>query len=850
MRNYFLLLIPVVCLIIGCSGNKTPITPEKLIESTAHETVSLGVSDWDPNGAPTAGMGTLGLFGLHIDLNNLSAELTPLRNNNLTDVLETVDITNFLTLAPCFDCVKIRSVSIDADGNLVLSIGIKHPFDAGNPLKPVTGKNRADLHVFNVEGIVVSNTGRTSFAGLGETIADFSLINADGFTGYLDASLDEIYPTDATVHPYITHFDDYSPGNFNALNPMGFESVTTPPPLGNLVMAMGCDYDFQDYIFAIETSMDFVLAVGCTYAVSAAGKADRFRPEYRIPQHNKKAASEISAEIISNDLVSGDITSTAELEVDVVDISHEVPTGDSLNQMLHNSSVFKIFIDVPGVTASPVSIDGSTAVSGTGHNPTDPLVYEIAITNTAAGGEGIYSGLVKVVDSYPPGSNDSPILNSMDGIKRVAPTENPLSGLFAISEFATFQTFKIEISTTNLPPVADAGITTQAYVAGQAAIGFDATGSYDPDGTIESYEWDFNDDGIFNGTGDEYTGNAWTPIHNFAIGVCVDIQLRVTDNRAATDELDSPITVCPFKNIALRPGVDISDVGTIEDTNDVLFMFEDHQVWKYNSDFTVGTLLYTMPGYPSINQRLEASSNGDSCCGCWDDTRSYWYSYLADGTQAAFHNFPWSYTPADPPHNFDLCVTYCSYLTYVPPLLHNLIGMFYEPNGSPAWARYGFGPSDYTSFYGNYSEDIGPGPNRIDIKYLKGVHALRSTTTYGIFYLEGEPEWRVEKSYILIGFTTGWGGTQTDTNTGFYNPQDITSDITSDLTERIFVLDILSTGERKIKKFSTTGTSFGSFGNNITMAADPNRLDASFASNWIYVTMDDRVSIFFPIEQP
>lgn len=46
--------------------------------------------------------------------------------------------------------------------------------------------------------------------------------------------------------------------------------------------------------------------------------------------------------------------------------------------------------------------------------------------------------------------NESPLLNGMDGIKRVDPLANPLTGLFAISEFATYQTFEVEVIDTNL----------------------------------------------------------------------------------------------------------------------------------------------------------------------------------------------------------------------------------------------------------------------------------------------------------------------------------------------------------------------------------------------------------------
>jgi hypothetical protein len=437
---YLFLITIIVISFTGCSGSESPVHPE-----TVYTSLPVGISDMGSDGIPAGGSGALGIFNLHVDAANLNAQLTPLRQTELTDVLEVVDITNFLRLAPCVDCAKIKSVALDSDGNLVVSIGIKHPFNPGDPLKPISGRNRGDLHVFNVEGIVVSNSSGTGFPGINAGISGVNLINADGYTGYLDNSLDEIFPTDATVHPYVLHFDDYSSGNFDASNPMGFESVTAPPPSGNLVMAMGCDYDYKDYVFGMSDRCDLIYAIGCTYAVSAATKIARFTPEYRIPQHNKKAASEVSFNITSNNLRGGDMSSSAQIEVHVVDISHGVPVGTALNEMLADSSVNDILIDVPGITSTPVILDGSSPVSGSGHDPSDPLIYEGIITNTLGAPEGNYTGLIKVTDNYAPGQNQSPLLNGMDGIKRADPLINPLTGMFMIDEFATYQVFNISI---------------------------------------------------------------------------------------------------------------------------------------------------------------------------------------------------------------------------------------------------------------------------------------------------------------------------------------------------------------------------------------------------------------------
>ncbi len=536
---YSTFLLVCALLLSGCSSGNMPVVPDnEPIGLFSSSSLPVGVSSLFSDGSPAAGNGALGLFQVHINSNNLSGEMTSIRKASLTDVLEVVDITNFLQMAPCSDCAKLESISLDADGNLVVSIGIKHPFDVGDPAKPITGRNRADLHVFNIEGTVVSNLDCSMFDALEERVANFKLINADGYSGYLDETVSDIFPTEATIHPYILHFDDYSQGNFDSSNPMGFDSVTDPPPSGNLIMPMGCDYDYQDYVFNLSNDpIDFIYVVGCTYAVSAASKGERFTPEYRVPQHNKKAASEVSVEIITNELASGDPSSTAEIEIHVVDINHGVGIGDALDQMLADSSVRNIRIDIPGVESGSISVDVSSP-TGTGHDPSNPLVFPATITNSANGDEGTYPGLVKVVDNYLSGLNESPLLNRMEGIIRVDPLVSPLTGLFYIYEFATYNTFEIAIERQTGEPFAVL-VPDQFQIEMDDTVVWDATSSFDPDGSIVKYEWDFileNGDPA-NFSADETTipptstieSPPYNDLGNFYAAV------RVTDNLSLTD---------------------------------------------------------------------------------------------------------------------------------------------------------------------------------------------------------------------------------------------------------------------------------------------------------------------------
>ncbi len=159
------LLICSVCF-IGCSDGANSVVPTASSDSQSEtfNGLAIGVSDYSPNGNPMAGSGALGLFEIHVDIRTLEGEITPFRTTALTDVLEIVDITTFLQSAPCTDCVKLRSISLDSDENLVLSIGIRHPFDA-NPGGPSMPTSRIDLHVFNVEGTIIATTNYVDIFG-------------------------------------------------------------------------------------------------------------------------------------------------------------------------------------------------------------------------------------------------------------------------------------------------------------------------------------------------------------------------------------------------------------------------------------------------------------------------------------------------------------------------------------------------------------------------------------------------------------------------------------------------------------------------------------------------------------
>jgi outer membrane protein assembly factor BamB len=108
-----------------------------------------------------------------------------------------------------------------------------------------------------------------------------------------------------------------------------------------------------------------------------------------------------------------------------------------------------------------------------------------------------------------------------------------------------YQLYAFDGTPTNQPPIANVG--PDQIVDEGDSVEFDGSASYDPDGTIETYEWDFNeDDGLWweNGATPDTTGP--TPTHIYGDDGIFVATLRVTDNDnlSATDTCD--ITVLNF----------------------------------------------------------------------------------------------------------------------------------------------------------------------------------------------------------------------------------------------------------------------------------------------------------------
>ena len=87
------------------------------------------------------------------------------------------------------------------------------------------------------------------------------------------------------------------------------------------------------------------------------------------------------------------------------------------------------------------------------------------------------------------------------------------------------------------PPIANFTYYPEKPVVNQT-ITFNASSSYDPDGTIVSYEWNFGDGNVTNTTEETKTIN-----YSYSEAGSYEVTLTVTDDDGATNSISNPITV-------------------------------------------------------------------------------------------------------------------------------------------------------------------------------------------------------------------------------------------------------------------------------------------------------------------
>ena len=413
----FLIIIGITyILILGCSGS-SPIVPENKPMTLNEIPIIITTSGSDFFDAS----GLMGAYELTIDAKNIKADLITKRIGSIGESY-IVNGISYFTIAPCSDCLKIKSMALTSDNLLQLTFAIKHPFEAGDIYQPPSGRNRLDLDIFDVALLV---------RPIDATPTSFSLTNASAYTGVLVRNAG--YTTeisnvidDNTALPFVLVIDD---------NKAGANTYNEFP--------MGAEAEF-DVFFNISKNLIFELYLTMGYGASAK-KANRLVPTYFNPEFNRKNAWKVSvtppqggdAPSLLNTWNDTNNLMSFEVKVEVFDwqIGANVnPEMAESTDVYASSEVSSVSLEIPGMSNSLMEL--TTPDSGSGA-PNDPLRYTFSLANENLLGAGEYTGLVKVNDERIPGEvvaggETDTMVSSPNGIQ-IEWVEIP--------EFATYQTF-------------------------------------------------------------------------------------------------------------------------------------------------------------------------------------------------------------------------------------------------------------------------------------------------------------------------------------------------------------------------------------------------------------------------
>jgi len=113
-------------------------------------------------------------------------------------------------------------------------------------------------------------------------------------------------------------------------------------------------------------------------------------------------------------------------------------------------------------------------------------------------------------------------------------------------------------------PFADFSWTPQNPSTNQQIM-FDASASHDPDGTITLYEWDWDNDGVYN-----EAQSSPTTTHAWATTGSYPVRLRVTDNENATGIITKTVNVSGITlEIDINGGIGVKAIFTNNGTSNV-----------------------------------------------------------------------------------------------------------------------------------------------------------------------------------------------------------------------------------------------------------------------------------------
>jgi hypothetical protein len=393
----------IIMLSLSCSNGTNPLVPSNSTGNPQSEfapDVSNGTIPSDS--AKVDNRGVFGAWRVVLDPATLTAEMVPARNAQGIGLIVDSDLSQFLTVTPCSDCMSIARFYQDGYENYALELKMKHPFP--------NGAARPDLHGFDVRAIfIMYYSDPTVYTGINvmrpgavsepATLNEFNtgLLNADGYTSHYDElTTDSRYFIGGTdipgnLNPYLRFFEDDSDAAFDPLDPQGHNVMPTGSNVYTRTAILQKD--------TLNRLFEMYIVADVAYGQSAVF-ANRQNPQYYLPAFNRTEPWRVEYWIANNNLKYNDAASTAEVMVQVFDWQHNAtvdpnyPDPANLDGMPVSSKVTQLELYIPKFQNNPIIVTAPESGSGT---PSDPLLYKMTVTNQNTWSSNTY-GLLAVRD--------------------------------------------------------------------------------------------------------------------------------------------------------------------------------------------------------------------------------------------------------------------------------------------------------------------------------------------------------------------------------------------------------------------------------------------------------------------
>jgi len=775
--NRFILSTAILLLLLtlaACSGNiDSPVVPS-------------GTTDFNTGNAVTDVQTHLwGFWNISIDIETLEVEAVLNRQGMFTANVVNFLNTNPLTLTFNINETPMGPGYIDVD----IDVGITHPFPG---LPRYNGYDVRGVFMGNGNGTLLTSGVTYPVLGADQFMYDdpddYDGGGPDGYTRWYNAS--------EFNGPGMPLFM-YTPGN-----------VATPGYTGNATL---CPYKyFADSLGTQENLWTFlndhpdlegIFSSGATndrnyylrfpipdpgvsYSYAVIANWEGVEPE----NHPANAPEAVACSVTDNSEVyyvgPGDFGGDIILDISLWDWETQPST-------IHIES---------SVLSAPYTLSGSEMIPTGGNDIYSTWSVEIPADIVLSPDDNEYWIIAEYNDTY---SNPYGIPNDAE--------DEPLMAYFRYDLY-------VYTSGYNLDPVCDLSVVTDmpAQGWGVVSVEFDASGSYDPEGTNLTFEWDFDNDGTF---GDSYnSGTDSNPIKAFSSSNQDQVCVRLTDEDDNSSEccVDVDIQVLSTKNISLRDDEMAVDLAVDPVDGNVLILYDDGEVWEYTESglFTQDNASYLFTGQvvpytgnaQITNYRIDINPNSyiitSAASGACDATHG-WPAQNFDSEGNQLGTAPAGCTAGPVPDVMAFRETGSWAYTHVVMAPYNSATNYqnnmyrkWQPFSGPSWTQ-NYGPGPFSSPQ--------TGHDGLWLGYVQGAETIDGQRWW-VVKDPGNPSindyyasrWN-QSTYFYYYYDDMYFGTgsQTDDDNGWHEAKDITADSSG----RLYVLDELSSGQGRVKVF-------------------------------------------------